>query len=244
MNAKLAPWQAGHHVEGREGMSQTKSARFASVCAKKILAFVSCVSLMWYPLFSHCLMYGSLSLTEQLRRFSSGDRNIADAVFREVLPKLREVAVRQLQRERYAAPYCPSELINEAWLKSLRNGGWHIRDREHFYAIAGLVMRQVLVDAARKRLAQRRGYGEGTVSLDDLPENIHASTRSDEQVVEIGLLLEKLDRKAPEVARIVDLHYLVGFSLEEIAGITGLTFRQVRHRWEKGQNWLKDRVAG
>jgi RNA polymerase sigma factor (TIGR02999 family) len=198
---------------------------------------------MCYPLLYQYLMSVSLSLTEQLRRFSSGDRNIADAVFREVLPRLREVAVRQLQRERYAAPYCPSELINEAWLKSLRHGGWQIRDREHFYAIAGLVMRQVLVDAARNRLAQRRGCGEAAVCLDDLPQNLHPSVRDDEQLVEIGLLLAKLDRKDPEVARIVDLHYMVGFNLEEIADITGLTLRQVRHRWKKGQDWLKDRLA-
>jgi RNA polymerase sigma factor (TIGR02999 family) len=189
-------------------------------------------------------MYPSPSLTEQLRRFSSGDRDVADTVFREVLPKLREVAVRQLQQERYAAPYYPSELINEAWLKSLRHGGWQIRDREHFYAIAGLVMRQVLVDAARNRLAQRRGGGEASVSLDDLPQKMHPSVSNDEQVVEIGLLLAKLDKRAPEVARIVDLHYLVGFGFEEIADITGLTLRQIRYRWEKGQNWLKDRMAG
>src|SRR5580698_4407013 len=146
------------------------------------------------------------SLTEQLRRFSSGDRNIADAVFSEVLPKLRDIAVRQLQRERYVAPYCPSELINEAWLKSLRHGGWQIRDREHFYAIAGLVMRQVLVDAARNRLAQRRGSGAPVAALDDLPPSMHPSVKNDEQLVEIGLLLEKLDKKTPEVARVVDLH--------------------------------------
>jgi RNA polymerase sigma-70 factor (ECF subfamily) len=184
------------------------------------------------------------SLTELLRRYSSGDRNIADAVFREVLPRLREIAVRQLQRERYAAPYCPSELINEAWLRSLRHGGWQIRDREHFYAIAGLVMRRVLVDAARNRLAQRRGRGDPPVPLDDLPQNLHPSIKDDEQLVEIGLLLEKLDKKTPEVARIVDLHYMVGFRLEEIVDITGLTIKQVRYRWKKGQDWLKDRMEG
>jgi len=101
-------------------------------------------------------MHTSASLTEQLRRYSGGDRDIANAVFREVLPKLREVAFAILRNERYRAPYCPSELITEAWLKSLRHGGWQIRDREHFYAIAGWVMREVLVDAARSRLARRR----------------------------------------------------------------------------------------
>jgi hypothetical protein len=89
------------------------------------------------------------SLTDQLRRYSSGDWHRADAVFREVVPKLREITVRQLQRERYAAPCCPSELINEVWLKSLRHGGGQTRDREHFYSIAGPTIPQVLVDAAR-----------------------------------------------------------------------------------------------
>jgi RNA polymerase sigma factor (TIGR02999 family) len=196
-----------------------------------------------YPLLSYRLMHASLSLTERLRRYAAGDRNIADAVFREVRPRLREVAFALLQRERFNAPYCPSELINEAWLKSLRHGGWQIHDRGHFYAIAALVMRQVLGDAARNRLAQRRGGGKVVASLDDLPHNLHPATRNDEEVVAVDLLLAKLDKKAPELARVVDLHYCVGFSLEEIAEITGLTFRQVRHRWEKGRDWLKDRVA-
>jgi ECF sigma factor len=96
------------------------------------------------------------SLTEQLRLYSEGDKEVAEAVLRAVLPKLHEIAVRELRRERYIAPLSPTELINEMWMRSIDRGGWKISSRQHFYAIAALAMRRVLVDFARSRLAQRR----------------------------------------------------------------------------------------
>jgi DNA-directed RNA polymerase specialized sigma24 family protein len=65
-----------------------------------------------------------------------------------------------------------------------------------------------------------------------------------ETIVQIGILMEKLEKTDGECARVVDMHYFAGFTLEEIAEITGLTFRQVRHRWEKGRDWLKGRLKG
>ncbi len=186
-------------------------------------------------------MANSLSLTEQLRHFLGGDRVIAEAVLREVLPELHRVAVRELRREQKVAPLSPTELIHEVWLRNLRNGGWRINSREHFYAIAALAMRQVLVDFARIRVAQKRGNGKSPTSLDG-----HASAGLDgggsdpNVLVQIGILMDRLDKQDPDTARIVDMHYFTGFTLEEIAEITGLTFRQVRHRWERGRDWLKD----
>jgi RNA polymerase sigma factor (TIGR02999 family) len=196
---------------------------------------------MCYPLLAHNFMEGSLSLTEQLQRFSEGDREFAETVFSELFPKLHEIAVRELKRERFIAPVCPSELINEVWLRNLRKGGWQIQNREHFYAIASVAMRRVLVDLARNRLAQRRGSGDPPSSLEGIV-NTGLSGPSAEQVVEIGLLMERLEQADPEAARVVDMHHFVGFTLEEIAGITGLSFRQIRSRWEKGRDWLKDRL--
>ena len=60
-----------------------------------------------------------------------------------------------------------------------------------------------------------------------------------EQIVEIGILMERLEAKDPEAARMVDMHYFSGFTLEEIAGKTGLTQKQARYRWERGLKWLK-----
>jgi len=182
----------------------------------------------------------SPSLTEQLRRFFGGDRLIAEAVLRKVLPELHRVAVRELGRQRDGSSFSPTELINEVWLRSLRKGGWQINSRQHFYAIAALAMRQVLVDFARIRTAQRRGGDQAPVSLDGNTSGVSAGSADQESLVQIGILMDRLEKQDPETARIVDMHYFAGFTLEEIVEITGLTFRQVRHRWEKGRDCLKD----
>ncbi len=179
------------------------------------------------------------SLTEQLQRFSGGDREVADAVLRAIFPELHRIAVRELGRERAIVPLDATELIDEVWLRSLRNGGWQINSRTHFYAIAALAMRRVLVDFARKRLASRRGNGEVPISLDE--GSISCATPSDtETIVEMGLLMERLLQRDAEAACVVDLHYFVGYTLEEITEKTGWTLRQVRDRWVRGRDWLKD----
>lgn len=183
-----------------------------------------------------------MSLTEQLQRFSSGDRAIAEIVLLEVLPKLHDIASRQLNKERYFAPLSPTELISETWIKTLHRGGFKVSDRNHFYAIAARAMRQVLVELARNRLAQIRGSGRTALPLDDLGPGEHPAIANPEQIIEIGLLMDRLEARDPTVAKVVEMHYIVGFTLQEIAEITGLSFRQIRHLWEKGRDWLKDQI--
>jgi RNA polymerase sigma factor (TIGR02999 family) len=152
---------------------------------------------------------------------------------------MRYCQIRELKRERYMPPLSKTELIHEVWLSSLAEGGWEIRDQGHFYALVSLAMRRVLIDLARKRLAARRGGGETLLSLDESGTLLTASTQDAEQIVEIGILMERLESRDPDAARMVDMHYFSGFTLEEIAGRTGLTLKQARSRWERGQKWLK-----
>jgi RNA polymerase sigma factor (TIGR02999 family) len=173
-----------------------------------------------------------------------GDSSVIDSLLREVLPKLYEIAARELKRERYLAPVSKTELIQEVWIRNLSKGGWQVRDRGHFYALASLAMRRVLVDLARQRLAQRRGGGDGTVSLNDFSCAVHTPVREAQQIVEIGILMEQLEVSDPDAARVVDMVYFAGFTLEETAEATGLTFRQVRSRWERGRGWLKKTLRG
>jgi RNA polymerase sigma factor (TIGR02999 family) len=179
------------------------------------------------------------SLTRRLQSFMQGDTAAADALLTEVLPKLREIALREVKRERYFAPISRTELISELWIRSLSKGGWQIRDQGHFYALASLAMRHVLVDVARNRLAARRGGGDAVFSLEESGPIIGTSAEDAQQIVEIGILMDRLDAKYPDCARIVDMHYFSGFTLEEIAAETGLTVKQVRSRWEKGIKWLR-----
>jgi len=183
-----------------------------------------------------------ISLTEQLCRFSDGEKDVAEAVLRQVLPKLHQIAVRELRRERYVAPLSPTELINEVWLRSLHRGGWKITSRQHFYAIAALAMRRVLVDFARNRLSQRRGSGEIPESIDVSTVGLRTDSADMESMVRIGILMDQLEHADLQASRIVDMHYFAGFTLEEVAEITGLTLRQTRHRWGKGCRWLKNHM--
>jgi len=184
-------------------------------------------------------MRSNATLTERLQLFMRGDMAVADALLSEVLPKLRDIALRELKRERPGAALSKTELVNELWLGHLSKGGWEIRNRGHFFALASLATRRVLVDMARKRLTVRRGGREPMVSLDESSTRLKTSAADAQQIVEIGILMERLDAKDPEAARIVDMHYFSGFTLEEIAANTGFTPRQVRLRWERGMSWLK-----
>src|SRR5579883_2563682 len=136
------------------------------------------------------------TLTEQLRRFSSGDRELAGAVFREVLPKLHQLAVRALRREHYA-PLSASDLIHDVWLKNLGKGGWDVKDRQHFYAIAARAMRHELVNVARHRLARGESSAGVPLSLDSVPSRKHPAIPSPEEVVAVAILIDKLDKKDP-----------------------------------------------
>jgi RNA polymerase sigma factor (TIGR02999 family) len=184
-------------------------------------------------------MTAHVSLTERLNSFMHGNSVVADALLDEVLPKLREIATRELKRERVLAPLSKTELIHELWLANLSKGEWQVQNQGHFFALASLAMRRILVDHARKRLALRRGAGAGPLPLDEFAGLAGASDQDAGKIVEIGMLMDRLETKHPDAARIVDMHYFGGFTLEEIAKETGLTLKQVRSRWEKGLKWLK-----
>lgn len=205
-----------------------------SACAADSFTMVRAVGIL-----PDSAMAKTNSLTERLKSFMNGDRAAADVLLREILPKLHEIAVRELNRERFMAPLSKTELIHEVWLSNLSKGGWQIQDQGHFYALASLAMRRVLIDLARRRLAACRGGGEAALPLDASRAVLDNPARDLQQIVEIGVLMERLEAKDPDAARMVDMHYFSGFTLEEIAKETGLTVRQVRLRWERGMKWLK-----
>jgi RNA polymerase sigma factor (TIGR02999 family) len=179
------------------------------------------------------------SLTQQLQSFFETGQGDADALLIKVLPALHHIAVRELRRERVPTAFSPMELVQEIWIRNLSKAAWQIQDRQHFYAIARLAMRRVLVDFARKRLAQRRG-GEEPLPLDEADQQFH--TVPDAQRIEIGILMDRLKGHDADAARVVDMHYYGGFTLKEISEKTLLSLRQVRSRWERGVGWLKMRL--
>jgi len=182
-----------------------------------------------------------LSLTEQLQKFADGDRDIAEIVIREIMPELHAIAVRELRNERIFVPLQATELVNEIWMR-LQRGGWAISSRGHFYSVAARAARQALIDFARSRLAQRHGSGAFHESLDEAASTALSDKSDLAALVQMGVLMDQLWAKDIEAALVVDLHYFVGYTFEEVAEKTGMTLRQVRHRWARGSDWLKDRI--
>lgn len=191
-------------------------------------------------------MLSEISLTQRLREYFGGNAAYADELLRQVLPKLREIAGRELRRERHYTPLSPTELIHEVWIRNLSRANWTVRDQSHFYAIASLAMRRVLTDMARRRLSLRRN-GEEPLSFRELPSGEDAEPAWDRnmaRIAEIGMLMDQLEAELPDAARTIDMHYFVGFSFAEIAAINKLTVRQVRLRWKQGTLWLRRKLDG
>lgn len=183
------------------------------------------------------------SLTQLLQLFAATrDRTVADAIVRNAWPRLRQIAASTLRNEK-AGACTPTELFNETWATRLYNGRWQVHDREEFFALTAKAMRFVLVDLARKRRAQKRLDDHGLVSLDSGLDKAGEGTATAEQILAIDNLIEHLEKTHPEAARVFELKYFLGFTLEEIAEIQHLSFRQVRHRWDKASDWLKKRLG-
>jgi RNA polymerase sigma factor (TIGR02999 family) len=181
------------------------------------------------------------SLTTQLRLYANGHKEYAQPMLLEMWPRLRQIAAGRLSHERYPS-FTPTELIGETWLTRLHRGGWTIDTRENFFGVASLAMKFVLADNGRKRLTSIRGGGVQHVSIEEAASELRSSAPSAEQVLMIGMLMDDLKEVNPKVASIVHLHYIEGYQLEQIADETGLTLRQVRHRWSKGKVWLATRL--
>lgn len=187
-------------------------------------------------------MVPSTSLTGRLRLYANGSQEFRNSVFGEIFPRLRQIATWKLAKRKCPNAFTPTDLVDEAWLSRLHGGNWKIETHEHFFGIAGQAMQHVLIDLARKQVTERRGSGAIHLSLEELSPGREPAGADAEQVIAIGMLIDKLAKEDAWTAFVVRAHYLAGFELPEIATESGLPLRQVRYRWEKGRVWLATRL--
>jgi RNA polymerase sigma factor (TIGR02999 family) len=179
-------------------------------------------------------------VTQLLARVRAGDEAAKERLFELVYAELRQVAHRELARRRRGT-MSTTALVHEAFLKFERLEAWSLRDRSHLLALASRAMRQILVDAARVRVAQKRGGDAPHVAIDDL-EIGRAESR-----VEVLAVHEALDRLAavePDLARLVEWRFFGGFSVEEIAAAQGVSERTVKRDWRTARAFLHRELAG
>lgn len=173
-------------------------------------------------------------VTQLLKAMHAGDSRAADKLLPLVYQELHRLARSYMRRERAEHTLQPTALINEAYLR-LAHDDVDWQNRGHFIGVAAQVMRRVLVDYARQHKAEMRGGGLKRV---ELQEGLAISTDQMDDVVVLDEALGRLAEHNPRQARVVELRYFGGLSIDEVAAIVGVTPRSVKRDWALARVWL------
>lgn len=169
-----------------------------------------------------------------------GDAAARDALFAELYTELHRLARRQLSRQGAPPSLSATTLLHEAYLEMSGRDGVAFPERGHFMAYAARVMRGLIIDHTRRRMAQKRG---GLFELTSL-EIDAAGAETARELTEISAALDELAAVEPALAETVDLKFFCGFSFAEIAAMRGVSTRTIQRQWERARIWLFQSVRG
>lgn len=178
-------------------------------------------------------------LTTLLADLRAGRREAFDQLYPRVYEELRAISRRQLARRGGDSMLGTTALVNELYLKLAEQTSVQWRDRSHFFAVASIAMRQILVDRARERLAAKRGGSLERTTLDDVP----AAETQAEEVLALDEALQQLEALDQRLARVVECRFFGGLNEEETAEALGITARTVRRDWTKARALLAAELA-
>jgi RNA polymerase sigma factor (TIGR02999 family) len=176
-------------------------------------------------------------VTELLRAWRGGDEPADARLVEHVYSTLRHLAVSQLRGERHDHTLQPTALVHEAYLRLIgqREVGW--RDRAHFFGLAAVTMRRILVDHARRRQAKKR-------SPEVVPEGLNVATEDGEaDLLRLDHALVAFAERFPRQAKVVELRYFSGLDFESVARSLDLSLRTAKRDWSFARAWLRDAMA-
>jgi RNA polymerase sigma-70 factor, ECF subfamily len=179
-----------------------------------------------------------MDVTRMLQDLESGDEDVLQELIPLVYGELKKLARAKLQRESNLSLET-TVLVHEAFIRMTGHRHPHYESRSHFYGIASRLMRQVLVDAARARYAEKRGAGL-EIPLAELPD---VGSHSDRSILVLHDCLEMLQRRDPQVAKLVEMRYFGGLTAQECALALSLPTHVVRRELRFAQAWLKKEMS-
>jgi RNA polymerase sigma factor (TIGR02999 family) len=179
---------------------------------------------------------GRKDITRILREIGAGDKGAADRLIPLIYDDLRRLARHYIRNERPGHTLQPTALVHEAYMRLADLHGMHWQDRAHFAAVAATLMRRILLDHARRRVAAKRGGRlREQVPLDNLA---NLSFGQPEELIALDDALARLARLDPAQSQIVEMKFFGGLSVEEIAGLRGISPRKVKREWAAARTWL------
>jgi RNA polymerase sigma factor (TIGR02999 family) len=177
-------------------------------------------------------------ITLLLREWDDGDAAASGPLFEIVYPQLRRIAGAIFRGERPENVLQPTGVVNELFLKLVRQRSLRFEDREHFYSLSARLMRRVLVDHARTEKRLKRSGGTPVVLHDDLVSIDY----SPEAAIDIDRVLQELEKIDPRKCRMVELRFFLGFSAEETAELLSTSKATVDRDMRFVRVWLLDRL--
>ena len=179
-------------------------------------------------------------ITELLHRFQDGDEVARNELVEAVYAELRVIAARHMGRERGEHTLQTTALVNEAYLKLVNIKAAQWQDRAHFFAVAARVMRQILVDHARQRVAGKRGGGTVVMQLN---EALVYSPEQPQVMLQVDEALTRLSKEDELVGKVIELRFFGGLSVDETAHVLKVPKRTVEREWTFGRAWLRTELG-
>jgi len=176
------------------------------------------------------------SVTHLLKAWSGGDQEALGDLTPKVYLELRRMAAKYMRKERPGDSLQATALVHEVFLRLVEVDNVTWQDRAHFFAVSANMMRRILVDRARAKNMNKRGRGSVHVNFDDAPEI--ASRSRDREMVAIDDALNELADIDPRKARVIELRFFGGLSVEETAEVLKISLQSVMRDWKMARAWL------
>jgi RNA polymerase sigma factor (TIGR02999 family) len=181
------------------------------------------------------------AVTQLLLEWGAGDRGALDRLLPVVFDELRRLAHAYLRRERAGHTLQPTALVNEAYLRLVDQQSVRWQNRAQFFGIAANLMRQILVDHARQRAAEKRG-GANQRRL-SLTQAERIANRPEVDVLALHEAMERLAGFDPQQSRIVELKFFAGLTIEETAEVLNVSHATVEREWKLARAWLRRELS-
>ncbi len=184
-----------------------------------------------------------MEVTELLVRYSSGDNSVSESLFQLVYQELKRLAVHYMKNEKGTVSLQPTVLVHEAYLRMVGDTEMHYENRNHFFATAAQQMRRLLIDHARHRLAQKRGSGEQKLTFNEEVHQVGNTDEDQEQLLLLDGVLKQFEKIDPRKAKLVELRYFAGLTIEETAEVMELSPATIKREWLLAKAWLLNELS-